>query len=80
MSSGCSFVEKWDAIINLDFQVCGVFFNMQKKTTTFKPLIFYQSVIKCTACISQSLADICLGRVTQECLPHVLSLDTTIFV
>lgn len=81
MSSGCSFVEKWDAIINLDFQVCGVFFfNMQKKTTTFKPLIFYQSVIKCKACISRSLAGICLGRVTQECLPHVLSLDTTIFV
>lgn len=57
--------------------VWGFFFNMQKKTT-FKPLIFYQSVIKCKACISRSLAGICLGRVTQECLPHVLSLDTKI--
>lgn len=62
------------------FRCVGFFYNMQKKTTTFKPLIFYQSVIKCKACISRSLAGICLGRVTQECLPHVLSLDTTIFV
>lgn len=80
MSSGCSFVEKWDAFINLDFQVCVGFFLTCRKNNNSQTTYCYQSVIKCTACISRSLAGICLGRVTQECLPRVLSLDTTIFV
>lgn len=47
--------------------VWGFFFNMQKKTT-FKPLIFYQSVIKCKACISlRHLFRPCDSRVPASC-------------
>lgn len=50
------------------FRCVGFFFNMQKKTTTFKPLIFYQSVIKCKACISlRHLFRPCDSRVPASC-------------